>query len=768
MVLADRLQPGPFSAVLAGLGGVALLMAAWLRHRRLGEPLEGELLPRLGRFTALLLLTGTLAVGFADLGIRAAVQRDSPLAALDGRVVSVGGIVASDPQPSGRGWSYTLSHPTIDPKQGAARPAAGRLYIRAYGRAPQIQLGDRIELEVKLASLDEDDPYDGRLARRGVVAKARELSEVRRVTPTSNRILRAANAFRDRMLRTAGAALKPDQAALLLGLTIGDESRISEQVQDDFEAAGLSHLTAVSGANVAMVVGGLGLLLAAIRLPRKAVVIAGLIAIAFFAVITRWEPSVLRASVMASVGLAAFLFGRTSTPAHAFLLAFLMLLAFDPMVLWSVGFQLSFAATAGILWLRPPLVHRLGALPKPLAEAVAIGVAAQAAVFPLIALHFGRISVAAIPANLAAFALVAPVTVLGLAGGAAGLVSPQLAWPLLKVSGFLASALQWVGKTFGRSEGAEVAVPRFGIAQMAIAYLALAAIWLLLARRTRWARWPALGGAVLLLASGLAPALGSGTPAGLSITFFDVGEGDAALVESPAGARILIDGGREPELIPAELRRRGFERVDLVVASHLHADHVIGLQAVLRRFDVALAVHPGVRAPLLPTLTAERPMEVASSGEAVQVGDLTVEFLGPTADLREAAAVSLSDPATSEGSALNNASVVLRVNWAGECVLFTGDVEDEAQQELVGSSAGRLDCTVMKAPHHGSGRLVEEFVNAVDPEWVAVSVGTNSYGHPSAKALRLFEGVGAEVLRTDRLGDVVITMDSEGRVNAGR
>ncbi len=240
---------------------------------------------------------------------------------------------------------------------------------------------------------------------------------------------------------------------------IGDERRISPQVEDDFRASGLSHLTAVSGANLAMVLGALAVVFNLLKASRRSGIVAGLIAMVVFTVITRWEPSVLRAAVMASVGLAAFLFGRLSTPSHAFGLAFLGLIAFDPMMLWSVGFQLSFAATAGILWLRPPLIARLGALPGPLAEAVAIGIAAQVAVFPLIAVNFGRVSIASVAANLAAFVLVAPVTVLGLAGGVASLLSEALAWPFLKMAGVLVSALQWVAKIFGRSDAAQITSP---------------------------------------------------------------------------------------------------------------------------------------------------------------------------------------------------------------------------------------------------------------------------------------------------------------------
>ncbi|HEX2177934.1 MAG TPA: ComEC/Rec2 family competence protein, partial [Actinomycetota bacterium] len=726
VVAGDLWRPGAPAAVVLGLAGVLCLLGAWAIHRRQPDPGPGDLLPRVGASTALLLLAGSAAVGCADLGVRAAVLESSGLPRLDGRVVTLQGRVASDPEPVGRGWSYTLRSVSHGGSQ-----ATGRMLVRSFGKPPAVELGDRVAVEVKVAKLDPNDPFDARLSRRGVAATARAVGPVEVIATTGNPLLAASNHFRQRMRSTSGRWLASDQSALLQALVIGDERGISERVEDDFRASGLSHLTAVSGANLAMVLAALAFLLALLRAPRRLTVVAGLVAVVVFTVVTRWEPSVLRAAVMASVALAAFLFGRLSNPAHALMLAFIGLLAFDPMMLWSVGFQLSFLATAGILWLRPPLIDRLVALPRAVAEPVAIGIAAQVAVFPLIALHFGRISIAAVTANLVAFALVAPITILGLAGGVASLVSPVAAWPFLKLAGFLVLALQWIAKTFGRSPASQMSVPNFKVSEAIAAYLVIAAVWLVLAGRSRWARWPAVAGSVVLVGATLVPALGSSTPAGLRVTFFDVGEGDAALVESPAGARLLVDGGRDPDLVAATLRRRGFERVDLVVASHLHADHVIGLQQVLRRFEVGLALHPGVPAPLLPTLTAEHPVEAAMDGESIRLGDLTVEVLGPTPDLREAAALSVTERAGAEGPGLNDASVVLRVNWAGQCVLFTGDIEDAGQQDLLDRHAGRVDCTVMKAPHHGSGRLLPEFVEAVDPEWVAVSVGPNTYGHPS-------------------------------------
>lgn len=756
LVLGDFQRPGPLTWLVVGVLGFLCLALAWWVHGE--DPAEGELLTRFSAFTVVLVLAGTAALGYANLGVREAVRGSSPLPGLDGRVIEVEGSLATDPQPLGSVWGFTLK--SITQMGGAALP--GRLAVRAFDSAPVAGLGDRVRLEVKIAALQPDDPFDAMLARKGIAAEGALLVPLQVLSHSRNPLVRASNVFRERMGSAALAALHPIRAALVMGLVIGDDRALDAAVKEDFRASGLSHLTAVSGANLAMVLGALAVALGALKVSKRRSIAYGLACIVLFAIVTRWEPSVLRASVMAGISLSAFLFGRQARSLSTLCAAFFGLLVFDPMLLWSIGFQLSFAATAGIVTLRKPLVDRLGSVPRWISEPIAIGLAAQIAVFPLIALHFEKLSVAAVPANLAAVGLVTPVTVIGLLGGVAALLSPLLAWPFMKAAGVFAWGLEWVARTFGRSDFSQVPVPNFNGFEFAAALLGLGAVWLWLIRRSRWARWPALLATVVLLGAALAPASGSGPP-GLRVTYFDVGQGDAVLVQTPGGARMLIDGGPDPALVADKLKRLGMNRLDLVVASHLHADHVVGLSQVFARFDVGVALHPGFPADLLGSIAVDEPLEAAQLGERIVVGDLDVTILAPDPDLYAAAAGAVEGTGK-EGSELNDASVVVRVDWAGECVLFTGDLEEAGQQALMDAQPDAIDCTVMKAPHHGSARLDAEFVNTVDPELVPISVGENNYGHPSPKALNIIAGAGAKALRTDREGDVVVEILNSGEV----
>jgi competence protein ComEC len=321
-----------------------------------------------------------------------------------------------------------------------------------------------------------------------------------------------------------------------------------------------------------------------------------------------------------------------------------------------------------------------------------------------------------------------------------------------------------VAHAFASVPNAAVLV-ELGVAQILIAYLLVVGIALWLARARRLARW-AVVLALCIWILGLIPP-GTSAPEGLRATFFDVGQGDAALVESPAGARVLIDGGPDPQFLAEALRRRGIRRLDLVALSHFHLDHVNGVPAVLESLDARMLVDPGVPDPLVNRLFRSRPPDASQEGDRFVIGDLVIDVLGPSRELRDLAALPSPDSGSGdEDSSLNNASLVLRVSWDGSCILFTGDLEETAQQALVDDHSPSIRCTILKAPHHGSPRIDQDFVEAVDAEFVVISVGRNDYGHPSRTALSLFEQEGGEILRTDRKGDVVLVIRG-GRVEPG-
>jgi competence protein ComEC len=261
----------------------------------------------------------------------------------------------------------------------------------------------------------------------------------------------------------------------------------------------------------------------------------------------------------------------------------------------------------------------------------------------------------------------------------------------------------------------------------------------------------------VLVAVALAPvvvwatALSSGAPASLTVRFFDVGQGDAALLTSPGGATILVDGGPDDAQVATELAALGVKRLDLVVASHPPADHIVGLPSVLARFPVALVLEPGCEtdsadaAELDAALAAESiPVTNPHRGDTFEVGDVRVEILSPDRCW------------TGTESDTNNDAIVLRASIGDDTILFATEPEEPAQQVLLDAGLV-LRADVLKVPHHGAATSIRPFFDAVHATVAVVSVGPNTYGHPVPEVLDWIHATGAEVLRTDEVGDVVVS-----------
>lgn len=606
-------------------------------------------------------------------------------------------------------------------------------------------------------------------------------------------------------LRQAARGLPAEERGLLPGLVVGDTSAMPPDLEEDFRTAGLTHLTAVSGANVAIVVGTVLYAGRWVGVPARAAPAVGAAALVGFVVLARPEPSVLRAGCMGLVALLALASGRPRAGVPALAAAVLVLVLLAPTLARSYGFALSVLATTALLLLAPRWSAALAArgMPRPLADALAVPAAAQAVCAPVVVLLSAEVSLVAVPANLLVAPAVAPATIFGvlaavvapLAPGAASVLAWLGAVPVSWIVTVARAAADAPHAAVPWPEGVSGAVLLAGVTVLVV--VAVRATWRSMAqlrrrRRLRPAGSEALGRrglrqgeqrrslrsrrartaaalsvavvssvAVLmavLVAVGL-PVVsrmaspGSGwAPAGWSFVACDVGQGDALVLSTGPGRAVVVDAGPDPDAIDRCLRDLGVVTVDAVLLSHLHADHTDGLPGVLRGRRIGELVVGPLEEPAEQARQVRRWAATAGlvprravAGETRAVGGLRWRVAWPHRVI------------DGEGSAANNASLVLEVVTAeGLRLLLTGDIEPPAQRALRAHLTGPVD--VVKVPHHGSRHQDAALLSATGARLAVVSAGRdNDYGHPSRSTLDILGSAGALVLRTDRDGDVAVS-----------
>jgi competence protein ComEC len=566
-----------------------------------------------------------------------------------------------------------------------------------------------------------------------------------------------AGALRDGLAAAADRVLEPRAAGLLPGLVVGDTRGMDPVLDEEFRQAGLAHLTAVSGANVAIVLAGVLWPLRRRAVDRRVqAVVAGLVLVGFV-ILARPSPSVVRAAAMGAVMLLALASGRARAAVPALAAAAIVLLLLDPGLARDPGFALSVAATGGIVLLAPGWSRRLRlrGCPPLVADAVAVSAAAGMVTAPLVAGLTGTVSLISLPANLLAAPAVAPATVLGLVAALVPIPVPPVADALVWLAGWPTRWLVLVAERAAAVPDGATGWPAGTEGAVLLTLLLLAGGWAL----WRFARLRPLALAALVgvVAVGwpLRQAVRGWPPPETVAVACDVGQGDAFVIPTGPGAGILVDAGPDVGAVDRCLDRLGIEALPLVLLSHLDADHVGGLSGALTGRDVG-AVATGTLSPADERAgrvdglvrRAEARREVLVPGDQRRLGPATVEVLAPAPERATASA----EP--------NDLSLVARITVRGIGILFTGDLGAEAEARLLDAGTD-LRADVFKVPHHGSGDADPGFLAASGARVALLSVGAdNSYGHPTAGTLRRLTQAGMTVYRTDRGGDLAVAGSS--------
>jgi len=546
---------------------------------------------------------------------------------------------------------------------------------------------------------------------------------------------------------------------VLQGMVLGDDEGVTEQIVDDFRRSGLLHIMAVSGENVVLLCAMWSFALMLFGVPRLARTLVLLPIVATYVLLTGASPSIVRAGIAGVAGLLAILVSRPADGWLVWLIPGAWLLTVNPNNLFDVSFQLSFAAVAGLLLISRPLTHALRFLPGPLAEQAGVTTAASIATTPVSMLTFGSTSVVAVVANVAGGFVLGPIMFLGMLSLLAGFVASWLSLPLNLVAGLFIGFLLEVARILGRLSFAvyEWQGPTLGLLLAGAAVAELVALRVLAAREgsglrayvTNAPRRPRL---VLVTAGLVAAALvvapaAPAAPNAPTLRYLSVGEGAAALLQVPDGPTVLVDAGPEP--LGRRLEHLGVRRVDLVILSHGHADHVGGLADVISRLPVGAVLLPAPPTPSPALAGISR--DLAAAGVRVSTCSAPLDLAGDGWRVR--VLPTRPPPGESGNQGENDAALVVLVEIGAHRLLVPGDAEGDVLAALE-----LPPCDVVELPHHGSrGGVDGDLLESLRPALAVISVGPNRFGHPTPEMLALLATLGVPCLRTDQAGDVVVS-----------
>ncbi len=690
----------------------------------------------------------------------------------------------------------------------------GKVLVRVPIPAPVYGYGDLLMAHGVLIQPEEPgNPgqfnYRAYLARKKIntVLMVNDPKNVKQLgKEKGNPFIYAVLTLKEKLVKVNQQTLPLNQAALVNGIVFGTQGQIERETRDLFSQTGIVHILSVSGLHVGLVVAGILALLKALRLAPVYTAPVTTVILLFYALLCGLGPAVTRATFMALLLLWAYHLNRAyDWPTTLAVAAFISML-WRPLSLYDLGFQLSFAATWGILYLGPLLnqfLNRFSTWPKGLRDTVWVTIAAQLGTLPLVTWYYNLLQPVSLLANIVAAPLTGLILALGISASFLGLIS-------LPLAGLINANTSFVIELFTGLTSFLPLIPG-GIIHVATPPWYLVLAWYplifgvvnLLSRFSRFkvrssrSEGDQKGKAIpkvknkriIYLASfvfifiilGVTLMFTKNKDQELTVHFIDVGQGDSILIQTPQGKNMLLDtGGWREEFIQGEgagnkvvvpyLRRLGVRKIDVLALTHPHEDHAGGAKAVLENFPVKLMVVSPIGLELNKEPTKEVikqvppeylqllnqaiqkkiPLKVAKAGAFLPLDPaLTVKILNPPLPLLKG---TRSD--------LNNASVVISLSYGKLRLLFTGDCEVEAQKWLLEHKEADLKAQVLKVPHHGSRYFEADFLKAVNPKIAVISVGArNNFGQPDQKTLDLLAQHKIMIYRTDLDGAIILTTD---------
>jgi len=608
-----------------------------------------------------------------------------------------------------------------------------------------------------------------------------------------NKVLIFINNISNKIVENASKILKEEQASLLTGILIGNKDNLNDELQESFRDSNLSHMLAVSGAHVTYVILGITFILQKSKIHKIISKIMTIIILIFFVILTGGTASVTRACIMAIYILLGSLIYRKPNILASISISLLIILIINPYKILDVGLQLSYGGTIGIILFNKILMEKIKIpdlknkiqrkIINSIKDMAIVSVSANLIIFPIIAIHYNTISLTFFISNILAGPILGIIIILGFITIFISFISIKISKIISIILGLFLKLLILIANFSSNLPFSKIYVKTPSIFFIITYYIILALILYKFKRKNKRRIEKSILNKLndrnikrktvaLIVVFILIFQVIKIFPSDLKIYFIDVGQGDSTLIITPKHKSILIDGGGSLDndiydvgkntLIPY-LLDRGITKLDYIIISHFDSDHVGGLLTVIKELKVKKIIiskqgedSENYKEFLKIVKEKRIKVQVVREGDILRIEkNINFEILWP------------QDVLISE-NILNNNSIVMKLNYNNFSMLFTGDIEQIAEEQIVKKylNTNKLNSTIIKIAHHGSKTSsIKDFLGLVKSKIALIGVGKdNNFGHPNLEVLQRLENMNCTIFRTDEMGEIQININSKGRI----